>query len=415
MKKSENKRYSLSKDKIRILLLEGVHENALKYFSENGYSNVEYIKSSLDNEQLMKKIKDVHMIGIRSRTHLTKEVLDQAKLLVAVGCFSIGTNQVDLDFAKRKGIPVFNAPFSNTRSVAELVISECVQLMRRIPERNLAAHEGKWLKDATLSFEVRGKNIGIVGYGHIGSQVSILAESYGMNVFYYDIEKKLSIGNAKACNSLNELLQKSDIVTLHVPDTQLTRNMITKKELSLLKKGSFLINASRGSVVDIEALADALESNQIAGAAIDVFPKEPGSTKEPFVSQLQKYPNVLLTPHIGGSTVEAQSSIALEVSEKLVKYSDVGSTIGATNFIEVSLAPNFGKQRYLHIHENKPGMLNKITKVFVSRKLNIASQYLQTDATMGYSIFDVDNKVGSNGILEDLKSIRGTIKARVLF
>jgi len=415
MKKSENKRYSLSKDKIRILLLEGVHENALKYFSENGYSNVEYIKSSLDNEQLMKKIKDVHMIGIRSRTHLTKEVLDQAKLLVAVGCFSIGSNQVDLDFAKRKGIPVFNAPFSNTRSVAELVISECVQLMRRIPERNLAAHEGKWLKDATLSFEVRGKNIGIVGYGHIGSQVSILAESYGMNVFYYDIEKKLSIGNAKACNSLNELLQKSDIVTLHVPDTQLTRNMITKKELSLLKKGSFLINASRGSVVDIEALADALESNQIAGAAIDVFPKEPGSTKEPFVSQLQKYPNVLLTPHIGGSTVEAQSSIALEVSEKLVKYSDVGSTIGATNFIEVSLAPNFGKQRYLHIHENKPGMLNKITRVFVSRKLNIASQYLQTDATMGYSIFDVDNKTGSNGILEDLKSIRGTIKARVLF
>ncbi len=415
MNKPVNKRYSLSKDKIRILLLEGVHENALNYFSENGYTNVEYIKSSLNNVQLMKKIKNVHMIGIRSRTHLTKEVLDQAKLLIAVGCFSIGTNQVDLDFAKRKGIPVFNAPFSNTRSVAELVISECVQLMRRIPEKNLAAHGGKWLKDATSSFEVRGKNLGIVGYGHIGSQVSVLAESYGMNVFYYDIEKKLSIGNAKACNSLEELLQKSDIVTLHVPDTPLTRNMITRKELSVLKKGSFLINASRGSVVNIEDLADVLESNQLAGAAIDVFPKEPGSNKEPFVSQLQKYPNVLLTPHIGGSTVEAQSSIALEVSEKLVKYSDVGSTIGATNFVEVSLAPNFDKQRYLHIHENKPGMLNKITRVFVSRKLNIASQYLQTDTTTGYVIFDVDNKTDSNGILNELKSIKGTIKARVLF
>lgn len=415
MKKSVNKRYSLSKDKIRILLLEGVHENALKFFSENGYTNVEYLKSSLDNEQLMKKIKNVHMLGIRSRTHLTKEVLDQAKLLIAVGCFSIGTNQVDLDFAKRKGIPVFNAPFSNTRSVAELVISECIQLMRRIPERNLAAHEGKWLKDATSSFEVRGKNLGIVGYGHIGSQVSILAESYGMNVFYYDIEKKLSMGNARVCNSLEELLKKSDIVTLHVPDTPLTRNMITRKELSLLKKGSFLINASRGSVVNIEDLAGALESNQIAGAAIDVFPKEPGSTKEPFVSKLQKYPSVILTPHIGGSTVEAQSNIALEVSEKLVKYSDVGSTVGATNFVEVSLAPNFDKQRYLHIHENKPGMLNKISKVFVSRKINISSQYLQTDATMGYVIFDVDNKTDSNEILKELKSIRGTIKARVLF
>jgi len=415
MKISVNKQYSLSKDKIRILLLEGVHENALKYFNDNGYTNVEYIKSSLDNEHLIKKIKNVHMIGIRSRTHLTKEILNHAKLLIAIGCFSIGTNQVDLKSAKKKGIPVFNAPFSNTRSVAELVISECIQLMRRIPEKNLAAHESKWLKDASSSFEVRGKNLGIVGYGHIGSQVSILAESFGMNVFYYDIEKKLSLGNAKDCNSLDELLKKSDIVTLHVPDTQLTRNMITGKELSLMKIDSYLINASRGSVVNIEDLAEALESKRIAGAAVDVFPKEPGSNKEPFISLLQKYPNVLLTPHIGGSTVEAQSSIALEVSEKLVKYSDVGSTIGATNFVEVSLAPNFDKQRYLHIHENKPGMLNKITRVFVSRKLNIASQYLQTDSTMGYVIFDIDNKTDSSIILKELKSIPGTIKARVLF
>ena len=415
MKNPADKKYSLSKNKIRILLLEGVHENALKYFNENGYTNVEYIKSSLDNELLIKKIKNVHMIGIRSRTHLTKEILNQAKLLIAIGCFSIGTNQVDLDYAKRKGIPVFNAPFSNTRSVAELVISECIQLMRRIPERNLAAHEGNWLKDASSSFEVRGKNLGIVGYGHIGSQVSILAESFGMNVFYYDIEKKLSLGNAKACSSLDELLKKSDIVTLHVPDTPLTRNMITRKELSCMKKGSFLINASRGSVVNIEDLADSLESNRIGGAAVDVFPKEPKSNNEPFVSRLRKYPNVILTPHIGGSTVEAQSSIALEVSEKLVKYSDVGSTIGATNFVEISLAPNYNKQRYLHIHENKPGMLNKITRVFLSGKINIASQYLQTDSTLGYVIFDVDNKTNSSEILQELKSIRGTIKARVLF
>ncbi len=408
-------RYSLPKDKIRVLLLEGIHENAVNFLKENDYSNVEYVKSALDKEQLLKKIENVHMIGIRSRTHLTKEVLDKAKLLIAVGCFSIGTNQVDLSAAKMKGIPVFNAPFSNTRSVAELVISEAIQLMRRIPERNFAAHEGRWLKDAKASFEVRGKTIGIIGYGHIGTQVSVLAEGMGMNVLYYDIEKKLSLGNAKACDNIEELLSNSDVVTLHVPDTTLTRNMMTSKELSLMKKGAYLINASRGSVVDINALASLLETGTIAGAAIDVYPKEPGSNKESFVSPLQKFPNVILTPHIGGSTVEAQSSIALEVSEKLVKYSDVGSTIGATNFVEISLAPNYNRQRYLHIHENKPGILNKITKVFVSRKLNIASQFLQTDPEIGYVIIDIDNKANSNEILNELKSIRGTIKARVLF
>ncbi len=407
--------YSLAKDKIRILLLEGIHENAINFFKENEYTNIEYVKNAIDKEQLIKKIKNVHMIGIRSRTHLTKEVLEHAKLLIAVGCFSIGTNQVDLTTAKMKGIPVFNAPFSNTRSVAELVISEAIQLMRRIPERNSAAHEGRWLKDAKASFEVRGKTIGIIGYGHIGSQVSVLAESMGLNVLYYDIEKKLTLGNAKACDNLAELLSNSDVVTLHVPDTPLTRNMMTIKELALMKKGAYLINASRGSVVDIDALAGFLESGDIAGAAIDVYPKEPGSNKEPFVSSLQKFPNVILTPHIGGSTVEAQSSIALEVSEKLVKYSDVGATIGATNFVEISLTPNYNKQRYLHIHQNKPGMLNKISKVFVSRKLNIASQFLQTDPDIGYVIIDIDSKADSNEILNELKSIRGTIKARVLF
>ena len=415
MVKNTTNRYSLSKEKIRVLLLEGIHENALNFFKENDYTSIEYLKSSLDKEQLIKKIKNVHMIGIRSRTFLTKEVLENANLLIAIGCFSIGTNQVDLNAAKMKGIPVFNAPFSNTRSVAELVISESVLLMRRIPEKNFAAHEGRWLKEASSSFEVRGKNIGIVGYGHIGSQVSILAESMGMNVYYYDIEKKLSLGNAKACSTLEELLSNSDVVTLHVPDTPLTRNMITAKDLALMKRGAYLINASRGSVVDINALAAVLESGHIAGAAIDVFPKEPASNKDQFISPLQKFPNVILTPHIGGSTVEAQSSIALEVSEKLVRYSDVGSTIGATNFVEISLAPNFNKRRFLHIHENKPGMLNKISKVFVSRKLNIASQYLQTDSAIGYVITDIDSKTDSSEMLKELKSIPGTIKARVLF
>ncbi len=415
MIKQSKKKYSLPKEKIKVLLLEGVHENALNFFKENDYSNIEYVKSSLEPEQLIKKIKNVHLVGIRSRTFLTAEVLEHAKMLIAIGCFSIGTNQVDLEAAKAKGIPVFNAPFSNTRSVAELVLSESILLLRKIPEKNHAAHNGGWLKEAAAAFEVRGKNIGIVGYGHIGSQVSILAESLGMNVFYYDIEKKLTLGNAKVCSSLKELLSVSDVVTLHVPDTEQTRNMITKKELSMMRKGACLINASRGSVVNIDDLAEELESKHISGAAVDVFPKEPRSNKEEFESPLQKFPNVILTPHIGGSTVEAQASIALEVSEKLVKYSDVGSTIGATNFVELSLAPNYNNQRYLHIHQNKPGILNQITKVFLSRKLNIAAQYLQTDATTGYVIVDIDSRANSAEILKELKSITGTIKARVLF
>jgi D-3-phosphoglycerate dehydrogenase len=398
-----------------VLLLESIHENALNYFKSNDYTNVTSIETSLNEEQLVKQIKDVHMIGIRSRTFLTKEVLQHAEHLIAIGCFSIGTNQVDLDAAKKKGIPVFNAPFSNTRSVAELVLSECIFLFRRIPEKNFAAHEGKWMKDAVSTYEVRGKNLGIIGYGHIGSQLSILAENLGMNVYYYDIEKKLSLGNAKSCAAMEELLELSDLVTLHVPETVFTHNMIAHRELSLMKKGSYLINASRGSVVKIHDLVEFLESGHIAGAAIDVFPEEPSSNKDHFKSALQKFSNVILTPHIGGSTAEAQASIALEVAEKLVKYSDVGSTIGATNFVEVSLVPNYNKQRYLHIHENKPGMLNKITEVFVSRELNISAQYLQTDPLVGYVIIDIDNKTNSGEILNALKSIPGTIKTRVLF
>lgn len=407
--------YSLSKSKIKILLLEGIHENSANFLNESEYTNFECLNTSLEKEELIQKIKNVHMIGIRSRTNITKEILQYAENLIAIGCFSIGTNQVDLHAAKLKGIPVFNAPFSNTRSVAELVISECIMLLRRIPEKSAAAHEGKWLKDANSSYEMRGKNIGIVGYGHIGSQVSILAENLGMNIYYYDIEKKLSLGNAKSCSSLKELLKISDVVTLHVPETELTKNMITKAELSLMKKGGCIINASRGTVINIGHLSEALKSKHINGAAIDVFPEEPTSFSELFKSPLQHLPNVILTPHIGGSTIEAQANIAVEVSEKLINYSNVGSTLGATNFVEVSLPPNINKQRFLHIHENKPGVMNKITSVFTSRKINIASQYLQTDPDIGYVIIDIDSKQKPDDILKELKAIPRTIKARMLF
>ncbi len=412
---NQKKSYSLAKEKIKVLLLEGIHQNALNYFKANDYFSIEYLKCSFESSELKEKIKDVHLIGIRSRSHITADVLESAKKLIAIGCFSIGTNQVDLQAAKVKGIPVFNAPFSNTRSVAELVISESIFLIRRIPEKNYYAHSGKWLKEASNSYEVRGKNIGIIGYGHIGSQVSVLAESLGMNVFYYDVVSKLNLGNAKACESLEELLKISDIITLHVPETEETKNMITYEKLKLMRKESYLINSSRGSVVNLEDLAKALEEKHLFGAAIDVFPEEPNSNNEPFENVLQKFPNVILTPHIGGSTSEAQANIALEVSEKLVKYCDVGATIGATNFVEVSLTPNIDKQRYLHIHKNQPGVLNRITKVFTSRKLNIASQYLQTDPYVGYVIIDIDSKEHSKEILKELKAIPETIKARVLF
>ena len=410
----QTKSHSLSKEKIKVLLLERLHDNAVNYFEGNDYSNVECLKGSLDGKELIEKIKGVHLIGIRSKTKITSEILEHANKLIAIGCYSIGTNQVDLQTAKIKGIPVFNAPFSNTRSVAELVISECIFLMRGIPEKNYFAHNGKWFKEAANSFEVRGKNIGIIGYGHIGSQVSILAENLGMNVFYYDVEKKLNLGNAKSCSNLEELLRISDIVTLHVPENETTKNMITKQQLQLMKKGSYLINISRGSVVNLEDLAAALEEKHLNGAAIDVYPEEPASNNDSFTCLLQKFQNVLLTPHIGGSTSEAQANIALEVSEKLVKYCDVGSTIGATNFVEVALIPNVNKQRYLHIHKNIPGVLNKITKVFTERNLNIASQYLQTDSFIGYVIIDVDSKEHAKDIMIELKSIPETIKTRML-
>ena len=408
------KKFSLDKKYIKILLLEGIHQSAVSSFNDAGYSNVEYVKTALDNDELANKLKDVHIVGIRSRTQLTYDVLKKAKKLFAVGCFSIGTNQVDLMAAKNFGVPVFNAPFSNTRSVAELVIAEIIMLMREVPLKNAAAHRGDWLKTARNSFEVRGKNLGIVGYGHIGSQVSILAESLGMNVYYFDIEKKLSLGKAFACQTLADLLKVSDVVTLHVPETENTQNMIAEKQLAMMKKGSLLINASRGTVVDYRALADALKKGHLAGAAADVFPVEPASNDEKFSCVLQEFDNVILTPHIGGSTLEAQENIGLEVAEKLIRYSDNGSTIGAVNFPQVSLQPNRDKQRFLHIHKNMPGLLKDINYVFTDKGINIASQYLQTDAEIGYVIVDAECH-NSETIVYELKSIPHTIRARMLY
>ena len=408
------KKYSFNKQDIRVLLLEGIHQSAVKYFNEQGYTRVEYYKGALDDQELEEKIKDVHIIGIRSRTNLTAGVLRKAKKLFAIGCFSIGTNQVDLQAAKHLGIPVFNAPFSNTRSVAELVIAEIIMLMREVPAKSAAAHRGDWLKLSSNSFEVRDKNIGIIGYGHIGSQVSILAEALGMNVFYFDIEKKLSLGKATSCSSLTELLNIADVVTLHVPETDFTRNMISKAELDQMKKGSILINASRGTVVDYNSVADALRNNHLAGVAADVFPVEPASASEKFHSVLQGFDNAILTPHIGGNTLEAQENIGMEVAEKLIRYSDNGSTIGAVNFPQISLQPNLNKQRYLHIHQNMPGLLKEINNVFTGKDINIVSQFLQTDPEIGYVIIDTDNQAGDS-ILSALKTIPHTIRARMLY
>ncbi|HUX96901.1 MAG TPA: phosphoglycerate dehydrogenase [Bacteroidales bacterium] len=407
------RKFSLDKRKIKVLLLEGVHENAVNHFKENGYSNIEYFKEALSGRELEEKMIDTHIVGIRSRSEIRKLVLSKSPKLFAIGCFSIGTNQVDIKDAKMQGIPVFNAPFSNTRSVAEMVIAECIMLMRGIPERNALAHNRIWMKSLNNSVEVRGKTLGIIGYGHIGSQVSILAEAMGMNICYYDIEKKLSLGNARPLPSLADLLKVADTVTIHVPSTELTRNMISDSQIALMKKGACLINASRGDVVDYNAVAGALKSKHLAGVAADVFPSEPNSNDEPFVNDLQEFNNVILTPHIGGSTVEAQANIGLEVAEKLVKYSDTGSTIGAVNFVEIALQPNNTSQRFLHIHENVPGVLRELNNFFASRSINISAEYLQTDPDIGYVIMETESKFDA-AVLNDLKKIPHTIRARIL-
>ena len=404
---------SLAKDKIKILLLEGLHQSAVDTLKVQGYTNIEFIKTSLPEDELIEKIKDVHFIGIRSRTQLTENVFKHAKKLIAVGCFCIGTNQVNLNAAKERGIVVFNAPFSNTRSVAELVLGEILLLIRRVPERSAKAHRGIWDKSATGSYEARGKTLGIIGYGHIGTQLGIMAENIGMKVMFYDIETKLTLGNAVQVPTLTELLKISDVISLHVPETAQTQNMIGVPELDLMKQGSILINASRGTVVDIDALAENLGNNKLSGAAIDVFPVEPKSNDEEFESPLRGFDNVLLTPHVGGSTQEAQENIGIEVAGKLAKYSDNGSTLSAVNFPEASLPEHTGRSRLLHIHTNQPGVLTKINDAFAKHNINIAAQYLQTDDKLGYVVIDVETN-DSETALTELKLIEGTIKARLL-
>ena len=404
---------SLAKNKIKILLLEGVHQSALEELRNKGYSNIEYIKTSLSNDDLIAKIADVHFIGIRSRTQLTDEVLSHAKKLVAIGCFCIGTNQVDIKAAQKYGVPVFNAPFSNTRSVAELVLGETLLLLRGIPEKSAKAHRGEWLKSAVGSFEARGKTLGIIGYGHIGTQLGILAETLGMRVRFYDIETKLPLGNASQVPTLSALLGEADVVSLHVPETPQTQDMIGAAEFAAMKTGAIFINASRGTVVDIDALAEALTEKKVAGAAIDVFPVEPKGNDDEFVSPLRGFDNVILTPHIGGSTKEAQENIGLEVASKLAKYSDNGSSLSAVNFPEVSLPEHVNTSRLLHIHHNQPGVLTKINQAFAEHNINIAAQYLQTDSQIGYVVIDIES-TNSVKALKALKAIEGTIRARIL-
>lgn len=405
---------SLAKNKIRILLLEGIHESAIANFQHAGYTNIEFLPNALPEDDLIKKIPEYHMIGIRSTTQITEKVLLAAKKLVAIGAFCIGTNQIDLNAALMRGVPVFNAPYSNTRSVAELVLGEIIMLMRGIPEKNAKLHRGSWCKSAKSSFEIRGKKLGIIGYGNIGTQLGILAESMGMLVYFYDVVTKLPIGNAKRVSTLQEILQTCDIITLHVPETPATKNMIGSTELALLKPNCILINASRGSVVDLDALANALKNHKLLGAAIDVFPEEPHDNKDPFCSPLCDLDNVLLTPHIGGSTLEAQANIGLEVSEKLIRYSDNGSTLSAVNFPEVSLPEHAGRHRLLHIHKNVPGVLSKFNRIFSENNVNISAQYLQTKGPIGYVIVDVDTE-HSEIALQKLRSIEETIRTRVLF
>ena len=407
---------SYPRQDIKVLLLEGVSASAVEVFHRAGYSQVELHAKSLPEDELKARIGEAHIIGIRSRTQLTAEVLAQAKRLIAVGCFCIGTNQVDLGAARRPGVPVFNAPYSNTRSVAELVIAEAIMLLRGIPQKNAQCHRGGWAKSASGSYETRDKVLGIVGYGHIGTQVGVLAESLGMRVIFHDIETKLALGNARAVSSLDELLERADVVTLHVPETPATRLMIRREQLAKMRAGAMLINASRGSVVDIDALAAVLRAGHLAGAAVDVFPVEPKGNDDPFVSPLIGLDNVILTPHIGGSTLEAQDNIGIEVASKLVRYSDNGSTLSAVNFPEVTLPEHPHSRRLLHIHRNVPGTLSRINELFSAGNLNIDAQFLQTDSEVGYVVIDVSaDEAQANALKAQMATIPGTLRARVLY
>ncbi len=412
-----SERLSLPKDRIKVLLLEGINDSAVALLTQAGYSNLERLPKALDKAALIEKIRGVHVLGIRSRTQLTPEIFAAADRLFAVGCFSVGTNQVDLEAARQQGVPVFNAPFSNTRSVAELTIGEIVMLLRRIPDRSRSAHEGGWDKSAEGSFEVRGKTLGIVGYGNIGSQLSTLAEAMGMRVIYYDHTDRLRHGNTEPVGSLAELLGSADIVSLHVPETPQTHGMIGAEQLAQMNRGSYLINNSRGTVVDLGALAAALKSGHLAGAAVDVFPVEPASNAERFVSPLQGCANVILTPHIGGSTEEAQERIGAEVARKLVDYSDVGATVGAVNFPQVQIPARSVGTRFIHVQRNVPGMLRRLNDVFANRQVNIAAQNYHTDGEVGYAVIEADGVTSSEAsdILREIRALDGTIRARLLY
>ena len=409
------KKTSYPKSDIRVLLLEGVSQNAIDTFRDAGYSQIEIHDKSLPEDELKRRIADAHIVGIRSRTQLNAAVLAEARRLIAIGCFCIGTSQVDLDAAEQLGIPVFNAPYSNTRSVAELVVAEAIMLMRGIPQKSAQCHRGGWSKSAVGSHEVRGKTIGIVGYGHIGTQVGLIAEALGMRVIFHDVEAKLALGNAQVAAGLDDLLARSDVVTLHVPETAATRDMVGVAQLASMRRGAHLVNASRGTVVDIDALAAALQSGQLGGAAVDVFPVEPKGNDDRFESPLVGLDNVILTPHIGGSTLEAQDNIGREVAAKLVRYSDNGSTLSSVNFPEVTLPEHDGSLRLLHIHRNVPGVMSRVNEIFSQAGVNIDGQFLRTHPEVGYVVIDVTASDEQATQLKDqLAAIPGTLRTRSL-
>ncbi len=414
MTKTDKNVTSYPKEKIKILFLENISDIAVQRFKDSGYANVEKITGAISEADLIKKIKDVHLLGIRSKTNVTEAVLAAAKKLQAIGCFCIGVNQVDLSAAAEHGVAVFNAPYSNTRSVAELVIGAAIMLVRRIPDKNKAAHEGKWMKDATGSHELRGKTLGIIGYGNIGTQVSVLAEAIGMKIIFYDAETKLPLGNATDSKSLKELLKQSDIITLHVPEMEATKNLMSRANIKSCKPGSILINYARGNVVDLPALANSLKEGKIAGAAIDVFPQEPEKNGDSFTSVLQGLPNVLLTPHIGGSTLEAQQNIGVDVSTKLFNYLEKGISTGSHSIPALALPPQEGMHRILHIHQNVPGVLSQVNTLLSEHKINITGQYLKTNDKVGYVVLDIDKHLSRNAA-DLLNGIKETIKVRKLY
>jgi D-3-phosphoglycerate dehydrogenase len=405
---------SYPKEKIRVLLLENISEITVRNFQRQGYTQVQKLTKALSEEALTEAIRNVHILGIRSKTQVTAKVLEAASKLQAIGCFCIGVNQVNLKEATSHGIAVFNAPYSNTRSVAELVMGAAIMLIRRIPDKSTAAHQGMWMKEASGSYELRGKTLGIIGYGNIGSQVSVLAEALGMKVIFYDVETKLPLGNAMDMKSLKDVMSKADVITLHVPDTAQTKNLINKSNLKYCKQGAIIINYARGEVMDLNALGKAIESKQIAGAAVDVFPVEPEKNGDPFTTPLQGLPNVILTPHIGGSTEEAQQNIGEDVSAKLLNYLEKGISFGSHTIPALSLPPQEGSHRILHIHRNVPGVLGSINSRLSKNKINIVGQYLKTNDAIGYVVVDVDKQL-SNRAAQLLKDVPNTIKVRLLY